>query len=509
MSKVNVLLIGGGGREHALADALARSPRLARLYTTHPQNPGLAALAQPVDVPVHIREIYRLAQFCRHHDIGLVVIGPEGPLAEGYADRLGAEGITVFGPTADAARLEADKVWCKQLLRGASIPTADARVVTDAEAARQFFETRVHDDSAFALLAQRLLPIRDPARRRHVFMAAVRLGIAALDRAAHHAADLTTVKDSGVFRFPAGDSAPFLLEAKALATAWRAPRPDLPVIKAAGLAAGKGVIVPASLHEAFDAVDRLMVQKTLGDAARQVLIEDRLDGTEVSLLAIVDGQNILVLPPCQDHKRLLDGDAGPNTGGMGAICPADTLDEPTMARAVRDILVPTVDALRRDGIRYRGVLYAGLMLTPAGPKVLEYNCRFGDPECQPLMARLRSDPIDLMLAACAGRLADADVHWSPDAACCVVLATHGYPASPRTRAATRGLDHAAALPHVKVYHAGTARDADGRIVTAGGRVLGVTATAPTLADARRRAYDACACITFPGMHYRKDIGAPR
>jgi phosphoribosylamine--glycine ligase len=507
MSKVNVVLIGGGGREHALADALSRSPRLGRLFVTHPQNPGLSSLGTPVDVPVNIREIYRLGQFCRHHDVGLVVIGPEGPLAEGYADRLQAEGVTVFGPTADAARLESDKAWCKDLLRGASIPTADARVFTDPEAARQYLETRVHDDPAFHLLAQRLAPIRDPDRRRQVFMAAVRLGVAALDRAPQQAADWTIVKDSGVFRFPAGDNVPFLVEARALAAAWRAARPDLPVIKASGLAAGKGVVVPDSLAEAFDAIDRFMVRKTLGDAARQVLIEERLAGPEVSVLAIIDGENILVLPPCKDHKRLSDGDQGPNTGGMGAICPAPTIDEPTMARVVRDILVPTVDALRRESIRYRGVLYAGLMLTPAGPKVLEFNCRFGDPECQPLMARLRSDALELMLAACQERLADIDVDWAPDAACCVVLASHGYPGSPRTGDPIVGLDEAERLSGVRVYHAGTARDGQGRIVTAGGRVLGITATGPTLDDARRLAYDACSRISFPGMHYRRDIGA--
>ncbi len=502
-----MLLIGGGGREHALADAIVRSPRLARLFVTHPQNPGLSALGSPVDVPVNIREIYRLGQFCRHNDVGLVVIGPEGPLAEGYADRLGAEGITVFGPTAEAARLESDKAWCKHLLRGASIPTADARVFTDPEAARLYLETRVHEDPAFGLLSQRLLPIRDPSRRRQVFMAAIRLGLAALDRTPQQTADWTIVKDSGVFRFPAGDTAPFLIEARALAAAWRAPRPDLPVIKAAGLAAGKGVVVPDTLADAFDAIERFMVHKALGDAARQVLIEERLEGAEVSVLAIVDGGNILVLPPCRDHKRLHDGDKGPNTGGMGAICPAPAIDEPTMARVVRDILVPTVDALRRESIRYRGVLYAGLMLTPAGPKVLEYNCRFGDPECQPLMARLRGDAVELMLAACQGRLTDIDIDWSPDAACCVVLASSGYPTSPRTGDPISGLESAGAMPGVRIYHAGTARDDQGRIVTAGGRVLGVTATAPTLEDARRLAYDACARISFPGMHYRRDIGA--
>lgn len=421
---VNVLLMGGGGREHALADRLARSPRLGRLWITHGQNPGLAALGRVADVPVSIREAYRLVQFCDHHAIGLVVIGPEEPLAEGFADKLRAPNRRVFGPGADGARLEADKAWAKQLMRSASIPTAEARVFSDPDAARTYLRSREHP----------------------------------------------------------------------------------PVIKASGLARGKGVIVPETIEEGLAAIDRIMVRREFADAGREVLIEERLKGPEVSVLALVDGRSIYVLETAQDHKRLRDGDTGPNTGGMGAFSPSALVDDALMSRIQSQVLVPTLDALRRDGIDYRGVLYAGLMLTHAGPKVLEFNCRFGDPECQALMARLRSDLLELMLATCDGRLADAHVDWEPGASCCIVLAAEGYPDKPRSGDVIRGLDEAAKVEGVTVYHAGTARAADGSIVTAGGRVLGVTAVGADLEQARTRAYAACDLVSFAGKTLRRDIG---
>lgn len=422
--RINVLLIGGGGREHAIASKLAKSPLLGDLWTSHPENPGIAALARAVDVPVKIRESYRLVQFCDKKKIGLVVIGPEDPLAEGFTDKLATPDRFVFGPSKEAAQLEADKAWAKQLMRSAAIPTAEARIFGDAEAAKAYITSR-----------------EEP-----------------------------------------------------------------PVVKAAGLAKGKGVFVPETREEAIDAVERIMVQRVFGEAGAQVLLEERLEGREVSVLAIVDGRNILVLPTCQDHKRLGDGDTGPNTGGMGAFCPSPALDEALMARVEREILVPTIDTLRRDGIEYRGVLYAGIMLTHAGPKVLEFNVRFGDPECQPLMARLKTDLLEIMLATCRGKLDEVEVNWDPSPACCVVLASQGYPEKPKLDVPISGIDEAGRLPGVTVFHAGTRRDNKGTIVTAGGRVLGVTAVGEDLTQARQRAYAACDKIQFEGKTLRRDIG---
>ena len=445
--RVNVLLIGGGGREHALAWKMSQSPRLGRLFASDPQNPGIASLATPVDVPVNMREIYRLQIFCEKNNIGLVVIGPEEPLAAGMADALLAPGRAVFGPIAAAARLEGDKAWCKQLLRGASVPIAEGRSFSDFTAAKTYVETR-----------------EEP-----------------------------------------------------------------PVVKASGLCKGKGVIVPSSIDEAVAALDRMMNRLEFGEAGRTVVVEERLEGSEVSVLALVDGRNIYLLEPCQDHKRLGDHDTGPNTGGMGVFCPGGLVegrDDALLAQIQSEVLVPTLDALRREGIEYRGVMYAGLMLTPAGPKVLEYNCRFGDPECQAIMMRLESDVIELMLATAgtppgsAGgaasprvRLDETDVRWRPGASCVVVLAAPGYPDKPRAGLPITGVDQAARLPGVQVFHAGTrieaasAGEANGGLVTAGGRVLNVCAVGDTLAQARERAYAAARLIHFEGKQMRTDIGA--
>lgn len=441
---LNVLLIGGGSREHALAWKLRQSRRLGTLWTTNPENPGIAALAKPVDTPLDTKRPYKLQRFCEKNDIHLVVVGPEDPLAEGIADALAthsndgtgatSEGVIskrkkppirlVFGPGADGARLEADKAWCKQICRGASIPMAEGRAFTDAEAAKAYVQTRE----------------------------------------------------------------------------------EAPVIKAAGLAKGKGVIVPETTEEALAAIERIMVKKEFGDAGATLVVEERLHGREVSLLALVDGRNIYILEPCQDHKRLGDNDTGPNTGGMGAFCPGGVDDEIILA-AQRDILVPTLDALRREGIDYKGVLYAGLMLTPAGPKLLEYNVRFGDPECQALMLRLQSDIIDVMLATCTRSLDECDIRWSPEPSICVVLAARGYPDKPLQGQVIYGLDEAAELPGVTIFHGGTRKNANGEIVTAGGRILSVCATGATMEEARERAYRACATIRFEGKTVRTDIGA--
>jgi phosphoribosylamine--glycine ligase len=424
-SKLNVLLIGGGGREHALAHKLHQSPRLGELYTTHPDNPGLAALCRAVDVPVSIREIYRLQQFIAKKDISLVVIGPEDPLAEGFADKLADPRTLVFGPRQAAAQLESDKSWAKHMMKAASIPTADSRTFTDVGQALDYLKSRQH----------------------------------------------------------------------------------APVVKASGLAKGKGVVVPATIEEAVEAVNRMMVRREFGDAGAKIILEERLEGPEVSVLAIVDGKSLLILPPCQDHKRLKDGDQGPNTGGMGAFCPTTTITPEAMAAIEGQVLVPIIDAMRREGIEFQGVLYAGLMLTPAGPKVLEFNTRFGDPECQPLMMRLKSDLIDLMLATCTGRLDEIEVAWDPRPACCIVLASEGYPDKTSANVPISGLEEVSALPNVQVLHSGTRRAPNGQIVTSGGRVLSVTAIGDTMAQARERAYAAADRIHFAGKQCRRDIAA--
>ena len=424
---VNVLLVGGGGREHALAWKLRQSPRLGELFLSDASNPGLAPLGKAVDVPVDVKQAYRIQRFCEKNNVGLVIIGPEEPLAAGMADILIAPGRVVIGPTAAGARLEADKAWCKQLIRGASVPMGEGRNFSDYSAAKAYVETR-----------------EDP-----------------------------------------------------------------PVIKASGLAKGKGVVVPESIPEALKALERIMVKLEFGEAGRTVVVEERLEGREVSVLALTDGRTLYVLEPCQDHKRLKDNDAGPNTGGMGVVCPGGMTDELVLQTIESQILVPTLDAVRREGIDFRGVLYAGIMLTPAGPKVLEFNCRFGDPECQALMMRFDSDLIDVLMAVGYGgtrKLDETDIRWSPAASCCVVLASAGYPGKPRTGIPISGLEEAAKVPGVQVFHSGTRRGEGGQIVTAGGRVLSVSANGETPAEARSRAYLAADMIRFEGKQMRTDIG---
>ena len=427
--QLNVLLIGGGAREHALAQAIAKSPKLNTLYATHTQNPGIAALAQPVDVDYTNEKFYRLNQFCDQHIIHLVVIGPEDPLADGWADKLAKriDGTPrlVFGPSQRGAQLEADKAYAKQIMRAASIPTAEGKTFRDADHADDYMQTR---DEPF-------------------------------------------------------------------------------VVKATGLAKGKGVIVPNTTEEALDAIDQILRQRCFGDAGSEVLLEERLKGTEVSVLALYDGKNILVLPPCQDHKRLLDNDQGPNTGGMGAFCPSGTLSDELSHQIESEVLVPVADALRRDEIDFKGVLYAGIMLTPGGPKVLEFNVRFGDPECQPLFALLESDALELLTATAAGTLDKADVRFSDDHAVTVILASEGYPQSPRSGDLISGVEAAEQLESVQVHHAGTKRT-KGDLYTNGGRVLSITATAPTMDEARKRAYAAADLINFKGKQLRTDIAAP-
>lgn len=437
-SKTNVLLVGAGAREHAIAWKLRQSPRLGELYTAHPDHPGLAQYCKPADVLLDPTNPLRMQNFCMNNRIGLVVIGPEEPLAAGLANMLlgepalgrpaagGLKGCVqaVFGPNQDAAQLESDKAFSKELMRSAAIPTADARIFTDYAAAKNYLESRDQP----------------------------------------------------------------------------------PVIKASGLAKGKGVFVPSTIAEADEALQQIMIKKAFGKAGDKVVIEERLKGREVSVFALVDGRNIFMLDACQDHKRLGDGATGPNTGGMGSLCPSRALDDRQMDRIQREVIVPTIDALRRDGIEYRGVLYVGLMMTPAGPKVLEFNCRFGDPECQVLMARLEGDLVDIMLATSEKRLDKVDLSFKPGASVCVVLASEGYPEKPRIGVPITGLEAAAKVEGVQVFQGGTAFDKAGNIVTAGGRVLSVTAIGADVNEARARAYRAAELIKFAGKTYRTDIG---
>ncbi|MGP1309207.1 MAG: phosphoribosylamine--glycine ligase [Phycisphaerales bacterium] len=421
---LNVLLIGGGGREHALAWKLRESPRVKAIYTTHPGNAGLARLCKPIDHAFSMREVYRLDLFCEKHGVNLVVVGPEQPLADGIADALSKPGRVVFGPDKAAARLEADKAWAKDMMRAASIPTAEARVFRRAEEAKRYLDSR----------------------------------------------------------------------------------DDAPVIKAAGLAGGKGVYLPESRAEGAKIIDEIMVAKRFGDAGDAVVIEERLTGPETSVLALVDGRNILTLDQAQDHKRIGEGDTGPNTGGMGAYCPAPVLNDEQLARFEREILVPIVDALRREDIEYRGLLYAGLMLTPAGPKVLEFNVRFGDPECQALLPRMKCDFAELCWRTATGTLDQADLSWDPRHSCCVVLAQNGYPGESKKGAVISGLDDVEAAG-ATVFHASSTVSHTGDIVSGGGRVLSVVALAETLAEARERANAAAERVTFEGKVFRRDIGA--
>jgi len=417
---MNVLLLGNGAREHALAWKLADSPRVKALYAI-PGNPGTAQVADNVDIA--LTDFARIEQFVQQNRIELIVVGPEDPLAAGITDHLAKTGVRVFGPTKAGAQLEADKWFAKELMRQQSIPTAEARSFTDANAATEFVKLR-----------------------------------------------------------------------------------DQPcVVKASGLAKGKGVTVCYRVSDAIEAIDQAMRQKVHGTAGNRVVIEELMVGPEVSVLAFVDGRNIYLMETSQDHKPVDDGDTGPMTGGMGAYSPTPVITDSVLKQVERDILVPCIDGLVRDGIDYRGVLYAGLMVTAAGPRVLEFNCRFGDPETQPLMMRLRSDIVDVMTAVCDGRLDQVTLQWDPRPAICVVATSKGYPGKYPTGLPITGVADADAMKDVKVFQGGT-KMVDGQLVTDGGRVLGVTALGETIAEARQRAYKAMEKIHFEGMHYRKDIG---
>jgi phosphoribosylamine--glycine ligase len=446
-----VLVVGSGGREHALCRGIARSPRLGRLFIL-PGNAGTAGLG--TNIAGDASNIDLVCSVARREKIDLVVVGPEEPLAAGLVDALQAAGIRAFGPGAAAARLEADKAFAKQLMRLSGIPTAEARIFGPTTQERLLAQQPGRHDE-------------DEARPRGI------------QTGYEMACDYVRSRDESV------------------------------VVKASGLAKGKGAFVCQSPADALLVLERIMLRRELGAAADTVLVEERLLGREVSVLALVDGQTLYLLEPARDYKRLLDGDRGPNTGGMGAYCPADTLDEATLRQVQNQILVPIVDALLRQDVAYRGVLYAGLMLTAGGPKVLEFNCRFGDPETQAILMRLRSDLLDVLEATVEGRLEQITLDWDPRAAVCVVLASRGYPDQVETGVPIEALPDERDADDLTVFHAGTRirenEPGGSRIVTAGGRVLGVTALGDTLATARQRAYETTAAVRFDGAQYRTDI----
>jgi len=419
---MNVLVVGNGGREHALVWKISQSPRADRVFVA-PGNAGTDIEGE--NVPIQANDSPALVRFARDNDVGLTVIGPEAPLAEGIVDAFEAEGLRVFGPNRAAAELEASKVFCKDLLHAADIPSADYQV------------------------------FRDPAE-------AIRY--------------LNERNDCRI------------------------------VVKADGLAAGKGVVVCSNRDLAIRAVEQIAMKKVFGAAGDRLVIEERLDGQEASVLAITDGATIVTLQPAQDHKAAYDGDLGPNTGGMGAYCPAPLVNDETLAWIESHIFVPTVHAMNRARRPFRGVLYAGLMMTFQGPKVLEFNVRFGDPECQPLLMRLKTDLLDLLDATVDGKLDRLPaLEWDPRPAVCVVMASKGYPESYGKGFPIRGLIAADKLPDVKVFHAGTAIDSQGRVVAAGGRVLGVTALGDSIPAAKLNAYRGVKHIRWDGAWCRKDI----
>ena len=416
---MRILVIGSGGREHALVWKISESPRVSKVYCA-PGSAGIAELATLV--PIGADQIEALADFAAKEKIDLTVVGPELPLTLGIVDLFESRGLKIFGPNKTAAQLEGSKAFAKDILHENSIPTAAFGTFTDAASAKAYL-----------------------ARQKPPY-----------------------------------------------------------VIKADGLAGGKGVLICASRQEAEEAIEEILVRKTFGSAGEKLVIEEFLDGEEASFMVLTDGEHVLPLASSQDHKRVFDDDEGPNTGGMGAYSPAPAVTAAIHERILREILTPLLAGLKKRRIHYRGVIYVGLMITNDGPKVLEFNARFGDPECQPIMMRLKSDLIPLLEATIDGKLDQVRSEWHDDPAVCVVLCANGYPGAYDKGQNIRGLDKLKSWSNGFVFHAGTVQD-NGRWLTSGGRVLGVTARGETIADAVKEVYRAVGEISWDGMHYRTDI----
>lgn len=418
---MRVLIVGNGGREHAIAWKLKQSKNVDKLFIA-PGNPGTARLG--ANVAIDVNDIDAMVNFAKENKIQLAVIGPEDPLSLGMADAMEAAGIMAFGPNKAAAELEANKAFAKEIMRAMSIPTAEGRTFDNYKDAKAYIASR----------------------------------------------------DEAV------------------------------VIKAAGLAKGKGVYVCDEPSDGIIAAEKIMIDKIYGPAGDKIIVEEKLLGQEASILAFVDGRNIYIMETSQDHKPIGDGDTGPNTGGMGAYSPAPIVTDELMNQITKEILVPTVDGMNRSGRTFKGILYAGLMLTPGGPRVLEFNVRFGDPETQPILMRLKTDLLEPMVAVCQGKLDNLTLNWDPRPAVCVVISSGGYPGDYEKEKVITGLNDAAEMNDVVVFHAGTT-EKDGNIVTNGGRVLGVTAIGNDIPDAQAKAYAACEKINFEGAYYRKDIAS--
>ena len=417
---MKVLIVGGGGREHAIAWKISQSPKVSKLYCA-PGNGGIASLAQCV--PIKAMDIEGITSFAKSEGIDLVVVAPDDPLAAGMVDALENAGIRAFGPVKAAAEIESSKVFSKNLMKKYGIPTAAYEVFDNADNALEYLRT---------------------------------------------------------CSYPT-------------------------VVKADGLALGKGVIIAGNYDEAEKAVRSIMSDRIFGSAGNRVVIEEFLTGTEVSILAFTDGETLVPMVSSQDHKRAMDNDMGPNTGGMGTFSPSRLYTAEINDYCMKNIFMPTIEAMRKEGRRFKGVLYFGLILTADGPKVLEYNARFGDPETQVVLPHLKTDIIDIFEAIIDERLSEINIEWENRSAVCVILASGGYPGKYETGLEITGIDEAEKDPSVIVFHAGTKLEA-GKYYTAGGRVLGVTAVADTIDDARAKAYAAVGKIKFEGMHYRRDIG---
>ena len=418
---MNILVVGSGGREHAIVWKIAKSRKVKKIFCV-PGNPGIANLAECVS-KIKGEDINGLREFAIKEKIDLTIVGPELPLTLGIVDGFEDKGLKIFGPSKKAAEIEASKVFAKNLMQKYGIPTGGYKIFKDSKEAKEYIK---------------------------------------------------------------GHSLPL-------------------VVKADGLAAGKGVIICKTEEDALDAIKLIMEKKAFGKAGERIIIEDFLKGEEASFLAITDGKTVAPLPPCQDHKAIFDRDKGPNTGGMGAYSPTPIISPKLKQEIMNSIMIPTVKAMEKEGRPYKGVLYAGLMITNDGPKVLEYNCRLGDPETQPIMMKLKNDLVDVLLSAVEGRLSKIKLNCDNKVALCVVMASKGYPGTYEKGKEIKGIEEASKIKDVVVFHAGTAVNG-GKLVTAGGRVLGVTAMGVGIKRAINKAYEAVAKIKWEGVHYRKDIG---